>query len=45
VVASNNTELVKFLERATEMSQKFPIVMSKFVENAKELEIDAVALS
>jgi carbamoyl-phosphate synthase large subunit len=42
-VASNDTELAKFLERATEVSPKHPIVLSKFVENAKELEIDAVA--
>ncbi|MGH8059958.1 MAG: carbamoyl phosphate synthase large subunit, partial [Candidatus Entotheonellia bacterium] len=42
-VASNDAELVKFLERATRVSQQYPIVMSKFVENAKELEMDAVA--
>jgi carbamoyl-phosphate synthase large subunit len=42
-VASNDAELVKFLERATDVSPRHPIVLSKFVENAKELEIDAVA--
>ena len=42
-VASNDTELVKFLSKATLVSRKYPVVMSKFVENAKELEIDAVA--
>ena len=42
-VASNDSELVKFLQKATEVSQKHPVVISKFVENAKELEIDAVA--
>jgi carbamoyl-phosphate synthase large subunit len=42
-VACNDTELVRFLEQAAKVSQKYPIVISKFVENAKELEIDAVA--
>jgi carbamoyl-phosphate synthase large subunit len=42
-VASNASELVKFLKKATEVSPKYPVVVSKFVENAKELEIDAVA--
>jgi carbamoyl-phosphate synthase large subunit len=42
-VASNDAELVRFLKRATEVSQKYPVVMSKFLEDAKELEIDAVA--
>jgi carbamoyl-phosphate synthase large subunit len=42
-VACNDTELVRFLEKAAKVSPKHPIVISKFVENAKELEIDAVA--
>src|SRR5206468_8427319 len=42
-VASNDAELVRFLERASEISSTSPIMMSKFMENAKELEIDAVA--
>jgi carbamoyl-phosphate synthase large subunit len=42
-VASNDVELVKFLQRATKVSQKYPIVISKFIEHAKELEMDAVA--
>jgi carbamoyl-phosphate synthase large subunit len=42
-VASNDVELLKFLNNANKVSRKYPIVMSKFVENAKELEIDAVA--
>ena len=42
-VASNDSELVKFLRNADKISQKFPVVMSKFEESAKELEIDAVA--
>ncbi|HYR41911.1 MAG TPA: carbamoyl-phosphate synthase large subunit, partial [Terriglobia bacterium] len=42
-VASNDDELERFLNKATHVSREHPVVMSKFVENAKELEIDAVA--
>jgi carbamoyl-phosphate synthase large subunit len=42
-VASNDLELVRFLEKATRVSSNHPTVISKFIENAKELEIDAVA--
>ena len=42
-VACNEEELIRFLRRANEVSQKYPVVMSKFVENGKELELDAVA--
>ncbi len=42
-VASNDTELVAFLERAARVSEQYPVVMSKFIEQAKELEMDAVA--
>ena len=42
-VASNDAELVRFLDKATKISRKFPVVMSKFLDNAKELEMDAVA--
>lgn len=42
-VASNDAELERFVERATRMSREHPIVLSKFVENAKELEMDGVA--
>jgi carbamoyl-phosphate synthase large subunit len=42
-VASNDEELERFLNKATHVSREHPVVMSKFVENAKELEIDAVA--
>ena len=42
-VACNDTELIKFLEKAVRVSPRHPIVMSKFIENAKELEMDAVA--
>ena len=42
-VASNDVELERFLNKANHVSREHPVVMSKFVENAKELEIDAVA--
>lgn len=42
-VASNDVELTRYLERAALLSPEHPIVMSKFLENAKEIEFDAVA--
>ena len=42
-VAETDAELVEFLHRATDISQTYPVVMSKFIENAQELEMDAVA--
>jgi carbamoyl-phosphate synthase large subunit len=42
-VASKDTELERFLSRATTVSPRHPVVISKFLENARELEMDAVA--
>ncbi|GHT41467.1 hypothetical protein AGMMS49965_11300 [Bacteroidia bacterium] len=42
-VCSNQTELNMFLKLAANVSQKHPVVVSKFIQNAKEIEIDAVA--
>ncbi len=42
-VASNSRELEHYLQRASRISRKYPVVVSKFFENSKELEIDAVA--
>lgn len=42
-VCSNEKELRHFLTLATEVSAKYPVVVSEFVENAKEIEMDAVA--
>jgi carbamoyl-phosphate synthase large subunit len=42
-VASNDAELARFLTRATDVSPLHPVVISKFLENAHELEMDAVA--
>lgn len=42
-VCSNDQELENFLRLAAEVSQKHPVVVSEFLENAKEIEFDAVA--
>ncbi|MDZ7359529.1 MAG: carbamoyl-phosphate synthase (glutamine-hydrolyzing) large subunit [candidate division KSB1 bacterium] len=42
-VAVNDNELVKFLDKATAISAEHPVVISKFIENAKEIEFDGVA--
>ena len=42
-VCSNQDELVRFLELAANVSKKHPVVVSQFIENAKEVEFDAVA--
>src|SRR4030042_6800807 len=42
-VVSNRSELAHFLEMAARVSKQYPVVVSEFIENAKEIEIDAVA--
>lgn len=42
-VCSNTEELDRFLQLATEVSKKYPVVVSKFLQDAKEVEMDAVA--
>jgi carbamoyl-phosphate synthase large subunit len=42
-VAGNDEELDIFLGKAVDISPDQPVVVSKFVENAKEIDIDAVA--
>ena len=42
-VCSNDAELVDFLKLAAEVSQKHPVVVTEFVQNAQEVEMDAVA--
>ena len=42
-VCSNQEELERFLKLAANVSQKHPVVISKFLLNAKEVEMDAVA--
>ena len=42
-VCSNKDELEKFLQLAANVSEDHPVVVSKFIEYAKEIEMDAVA--
>ena len=42
-VCSNDTELEQFLKLAAEVSKKHPVVVSEFIQHAKEIEFDAVA--
>jgi carbamoyl-phosphate synthase large subunit len=42
-VASNDEELVRYLNRATAISTEHRVVISKFIENAREIECDGVA--
>ncbi|MBW2277704.1 MAG: carbamoyl-phosphate synthase (glutamine-hydrolyzing) large subunit, partial [Deltaproteobacteria bacterium] len=42
-VAGTDEELAVVMSEATEISPDHPVVISKFVENAKEIDIDAVA--
>jgi|TARA_B100001971_G_scaffold214153_1_gene250121 carbamoyl-phosphate synthase large subunit len=44
-VAFNKKDLNKYLQKATEVSKEHPVVISKFITNAKEIEIDAVAFN
>jgi carbamoyl-phosphate synthase large subunit len=42
-VVSNRNELSHYLELAARVSKQYPVVVSEFIENAKEIEFDAVA--
>lgn len=42
-VISSETELDKYLKEATAVSPDHPVVISEFIDNAKELEMDGVA--
>ena len=42
-VCSNYDELERFLQLAANVSEDHPVVVSKFIEHAKEIEMDAVA--
>lgn len=39
----NEKELLNYIERATEVSPEYPVTISKFIIDAKEIEFDAVA--
>ncbi len=42
-VCYDNEELARFLQMATEVSKEYPVVVSKFMTDTKEIEFDAVA--
>lgn len=42
-ICSNRDELERFLRLAANVSEDHPVVVSKFIEHAKEIEMDAVA--
>ncbi|MDE7443034.1 MAG: ATP-grasp domain-containing protein, partial [Muribaculaceae bacterium] len=42
-VCSNDEELERFLRLAANVSKQHPVVVSEFIQNAKEIEMDAVA--
>lgn len=42
-ICSNRDELTRFLQLAANVSEDHPVVVSKFIEHAKEIEMDAVA--
>ena len=42
-VCYDNEALENFLQMAVQVSKEYPVVVSKFLQNAKEIEFDAVA--
>lgn len=42
-VCSNSEELHRFLRLAANVSKQHPVVVTEFIQNAKEIEMDAVA--
>ncbi|MFQ5653544.1 MAG: carbamoyl-phosphate synthase (glutamine-hydrolyzing) large subunit [Planctomycetota bacterium] len=42
-VAHSGEELAEYLEAATKVSKEFPVVISQYILNAKEIELDGVA--
>ncbi|MDA8561834.1 carbamoyl-phosphate synthase (glutamine-hydrolyzing) large subunit [Gammaproteobacteria bacterium] len=44
-VAHNHNDLREYLDQAALVSKEFPVVISKFILDAKELEVDGVALN
>lgn len=42
-VAHDEEDLVSYIEGAAKVSPKYPVVISKFIEGAKEIEVDAVS--
>lgn len=44
-VCYNKEQMYRFLEMAAKVSKEYPVVISEFLQNAKEIEMDAVAKS
>lgn len=44
-IVENEAHLIKYLSQVTRISKEHPVVVSQFIENAKELEMDAVAMN
>jgi carbamoyl-phosphate synthase large subunit len=42
-IAHNRWELIEYIGMATKVSKEYPVVISKFIEGAKEVEVDAVS--
>jgi len=42
-VANSEEELIEYIKDATEISPEHPVVLSRFIEDAKEVEVDAVS--
>ncbi len=42
-IALNENELIEYLKKASDISSEHPVVISKFITGAKEIEVDAVA--
>ncbi len=42
-IVVSESELEQFLEKASSISQEHPVVISKFITDAREIEVDAVA--
>jgi carbamoyl-phosphate synthase large subunit len=42
-IALSKKELKQYLKKASEINKEYPVVISKFITNGKEIEIDAVA--
>jgi carbamoyl-phosphate synthase large subunit len=42
-ICNTRDDLIKFLDEASRISQEYPLTVSKFIEEAKEIEFDAVA--
>ncbi len=42
-VAYSNTQLMEYLKFAADISKDYPVVVSKYIENAREVEVDAIS--